>query len=133
MKTVGGEPFEIGRKGEAKMRIRIIAIMLTGVLLILSACTKPSTPRPTPAQGANVVRVSGREFKPSIIKVPVGTNVIWISYDGEMHSVTSDTGLFDGSLPPLGSFNYNFTERGTYEYFCRNHDYNGEAGAVVVE
>ncbi|MDO8715811.1 MAG: cupredoxin domain-containing protein [Dehalococcoidales bacterium] len=113
--------------------IRITASILIGVLLILSACTKLSTPRPTPAQGANVVRVSGREFKPSIIKVPVGTTVIWINYDGEQHSVTSNTGLFAGSLPPFASFNYTFTERGTFEYYCQNHDYNGEAGAVVIE
>lgn len=116
------------------MRItRIIAVLIIGVLLVLSACTKVPTKPLTPAQGANEVRVSGSDFKPSIIRVPVGTTVTWVSYDGEMHSVTSDTGLFAGSLPPFGSFNYTFTERGTYEYFCQNHSHNAAAGAVVVE
>ena len=119
------------------MRIpKIIAILFIGVLFILSACTL-STPKPAPTivpvQGPYEVRVPGREFKPSIITVPVGTTVKWISYDGEQHSVTSDTGLFDGSLPPFGSFNYTFTERGNYEYYCQNHAHNQENGVVVVE
>ena len=113
--------------------IRIIAVILTGVLLILPACAKPSTETSIPKQGLYEVRVSGSDFNPGIIRVPVGTTVTWVSRDGEMHSVTSDTGLFAGSLPPFGSFNYTFTERGSYEYFCQNHSHNAAAGAVVVE
>ncbi len=113
--------------------LRIIAIILTGILLIFPACAKPSTETSIPKQGPYEVRVAGTDFKPSIIRVPVGTTVTWVSYDGGQHSVTSDTGLFDGSLPPFGSFNYTFTERGTYEYFCQNQQHNGMAGAVVVE
>lgn len=107
--------------------------MVIGVLLIFPACAKPYTETSIPVQGPYEVRISGRDFNPGIIKVPVGTTVSWTSRDGETHSVTSDTGLFDGSLPPFGSFNYTFTERGTYEYFCQNHSHNAEAGAVVVE
>ena len=113
--------------------LRITAVALIGVLLIFPACAKPSTETSIPKQGTYEVRVPGREFKPSIITVPVGTTVKWVSYDGEQHSVTSDTGLFDGSLPPFGSFNYTFTERGRFEYYCQNHGHNGEVGAVVVE
>ena len=118
------------------MRVtRIIAILIIGGLLILSACTKPSampTPMPTPEpiQGANEVWVSGREFKPSIKTVPVGTKVTWVNKEGEEHTVTSSTGLFDGLLAPGSSLSYTFTERGTFEYYCQVWPMSG---AVVVQ
>lgn len=119
------------------MRVtRIIANLIIGGLLILSACTKPSAmpapmPAPEPIQGANEVWVSGREFKPSIKTVPVGTKVTWISKDGEEHTVTSATGLFDGLLAPGSSLSYTFTERGSFEYRCEIRF--EMSGVIIVE
>ena len=118
------------------MRITmIIAIPFIGVLfLILSACVKSAAPTTTPPRGANEIWVPDREFRPSVITVPVGTSVTWVSKDmGEEHTVTSATGLFSGSLSHGGSFSYTFTERGTFEYSCQVHAFEGMTGRVVVE
>jgi len=110
---------------------RIVSILFIVVSLILSACTKSVAAKKQPA---NEVWVPGREFRPSIITVPAGTTVTWVDKDrGEEHTVTSSTGLFNGSLAFGGSFNYTFTERGTFEYSCKVHDFEGMTGKVVVE
>lgn len=82
--------------------------------------TTPTTP-PTPVQGLYDVWIPGREFRPSILTVPVGTNVTWTNKDGEQHTVTSATGIFDASLAFGQSYSYIFTTPGTYEYFCNPH------------
>ncbi len=121
--------------------IRIIVVLLIGVSLILTACSKttspapvPTTPTPTPepvpAQGTAEVLISNREYKPSVITVSVGTKVTWVSQDGEHHSVTSNTGVFNGTIEPFGSFSYTFTEHGTFEYSCGVWPMSG---AVIVE
>lgn len=82
-----------------------------------------------PAQGDNEIMIIGREYMPSILTVPVGTKVTWISKEGEMHTVTSDK--FIGTLAPFSSFSHTFTEPGTYEYHCEARD--GMAGKVIVK
>ncbi len=118
-------------KGDIRMRITmIIAILFIVVSLILSACTKSAAP--DEKQPANEVRVPFREFRPSIITVPVGTTVTWVSKNGEEpHTITSS--LFNGSLLAFGSFRYTFTERGRFEYYCQTHGFEGMTGVVIVE
>ena len=114
-----------------------------------TAPTTPATPPTTPAvpktpappttvQGTNEAWVSipSREFRPSILTVPVGTRVNWISTDGEpntiMHTVTSTTGLFSGIVTHGGgTFSYTFTQRGTFNYYCNEHP--EMVGKVIVE
>ena len=108
---------------------RIVSILFIGVLLILPNCAKSVAP--VEKQPSNEVWVPGREFRPSIITVPVGTTVTWISKGGEQHTVTSGTGLFNGTILPFGSFSYTFTERGRFEYYC--NDRFAMTGAVIVE
>jgi len=131
----------------------IIATLLGGVLFILSACASPApaTPPTTPTapttpatpatpptvQVANeaFVNVPSKEFRPSILTVPVGTKVIWSSTDGELgtivHTVTSTTGLFSGIITNGGAtFSYTFTERGTFNYYCE--EFPEMKGTVIV-
>lgn len=101
----------------------------------------PTTPQATPptipgaplaVKGLYEVWINGREFRPSVIIVPVGTTITWVNKDGEgWHTVTSTTGLFDTNLAFEQSFSYTFTERGIYEYY--SVPWPGETfGAVVV-
>src|SRR3972149_4075864 len=73
--------------------------------------TPPATPPPPPPPPApppatppavqgpyDIWLPVGREFRPNILTVPVGTKVTWTNNDAEPHTVTSDTGLFDASL-----------------------------------
>ena len=118
----------------------LIAILLTGVLLFFAACAKPgptappaipAASSPIPLPGLNEVWVPGKEFKPAVLIVPVGTTVIWVSKDSDEHTITSDTGRFNGPLTPYGSFSGTFTERGTFNYFCTLHP--EMIGTIVVE
>lgn len=120
--------------------INIIGSLLIGISL-LAACARPApaapapttpppTPEPVPAQGIAEVLIQGREFQPSVLTVGVGTKVTWTSMTGEQHTVTSTTGLFNGSLGPFDSFSYTFNERGTFEYFCEDRPMGG---AIIVK
>jgi plastocyanin len=64
--------------------------------------------------------IMAREYMGGTLTVPVGTKVTWVSKDSEPHTVTSDSGLFNGMLNLNGSFSFTFTEAGTYKYHCEN-------------
>ena len=117
-----------------RCRMRIIRVMvaiLIVILLILAACTRLAPTAPIPVPSPEEVLIFGREFRPGILTVPVGTKVTWISKELEGHTVTSNTGLFNGVLASFGSFSYTFTERGSFEYRCEIR--SEMSGTVIVE
>ena len=81
----------------------------------------PEAPTPTPVVGAAEVWIMGRQIIPANITVTVGTNVTWINRDVDVHTITSDSRLFDKELPPRDSFSFTFTEQGTFPYHCEPH------------
>ena len=108
------------------------------------ATTLPVTT--TPAQTAVTVRItdgfSGAVFFPETVTVSVGTTVTWWSNDVlDVHTITSDSGLFDSGVIPEArkespptideTFSYTFTERGTFSYYCAYHP--SVVGRVIVE
>ena len=67
-------------------------------------------------------------YLPSDATVAVGATVTWSNDDTAAHTVTSGsvdagpTGVFDSGLFMAGAtFEYTFTEAGTYDYFCMVH------------
>jgi len=74
-----------------------------------------------------VVKIpSGGTFTPEEITVVIGVNntVTWTNNDLIMHTVTSDTGLFDsGDLKPGASWSFTFNQPGTYSYRCSIHSW----------
>ena len=76
-------------------------------------------------------------YLPYEVTVAAGTTITWINDDSVVHTVTSGkttegtTGLFDSSIFSSGkSFEYTFTNAGTYDYFCNVHPWM--AGIVNV-
>ena len=79
-------------------------------------------------------------YDPMDLTVSVGTTVRWTNNDSVAHTVTSGTsdgtigtsdGIFDSSFMNSGdTFEYTFTEPGTYTYFCRPHPWM--RGTVTV-
>ncbi|MFC5531850.1 multicopper oxidase domain-containing protein [Cohnella yongneupensis] len=66
------------------------------------------------------------------LHVKVGDTVIWTNADRQVHTVTSDDGLFNsGNLFPKKTFSYTFTKAGTYAYGCTIHP--SIRGKVIVE
>ena len=78
-------------------------------------------------------------FQPETVTIPIGTTVGWDRHSERnafstivQHTVTSDTGLFNGELTgEKPTFSYTFTEAGVFGYHCEFHD--DEAGTVIVE
>ncbi len=67
-------------------------------------------------------------YLPYEITVDVDTSVIWSNDDSAAHTVTSSnfnadvTGILDSGLFMAGStFEFTFTDVGTFEYFCQVH------------
>ena len=68
--------------------------------------------------------------------VPVGAKLRWANLDRAPHTVTSGapgetTGVWDsGTITPGGTFNFTFSEPGTFPYFCSIH--NNMRGTITV-
>ncbi len=63
-------------------------------------------------------------YAPDVIKVPVGTTVVWTNNDPIHHTVTSVPGngsLNSGDMAQGATYNYPFTATGTYNYLCVYH------------
>ena len=135
-------------RGKIRMRMaRIISILLGVALLInigiIGACSPTRQPVPTeqpmatlviiladPEQRAAAFNYEG-EFRPHTIRVAVGGMVTWNNTDNKDHTVISADGLFNIRLRYGESFNYTFSQNGTFRY----HDklYDGMDGIVYVE
>ena len=70
---------------------------------------------------------TGFVFTPSTVTVNVGDRVGWIGVTSGGHTVTHNGLLFDSPI----DFSFQFTQAGTYDYFCRIHV--GMIGRVVVQ
>jgi plastocyanin len=116
------------------MRLRLLVVVATlGLAVLVTAapadaggggCHQP----PTEGTGSTV-ETKGVCFTPTVLRVPVGTTVSFVTSDAMAHTV-SGPGLDYGELWADGSVQQRFTEPGTYAYMCNLH--LGMAGAVVV-
>lgn len=110
--------------------------------LVLSACETERAPRkrttvpPSTAtkseQPDNVIHIKDFKFVPVRLKVPVGTQVVWINDDGTNHIIgDSELGWRVGILPPGGSGSFQFDNPGEHTYVCSIHA--NMRGTLVVE
>ena len=100
--------------------------MITILSGILSDCTKDTVSPP-----ANEVWISGSAFNPSTITASLNTTIKWTNKDAIAHTVISDAVLFDsGNMNSGATFNYKFTQAGTYNYHCTYHSMM--TGTVIV-
>lgn len=112
---------------------RVIAVsVLLGALAVLPlACGDDdddgiTNPGPPPAQ----ITVSMRDdfFQQRVDTVAVGGTVTWGNDGNNQHTSTSDTGIWDsGTVNAGGTFARQFTQAGSFPYFCTFH---GQAGGV---
>lgn len=87
----------------------------------------------TPDESENIVEVSivNSSFEPETVTITAGDTVRWTNLDPESHDVRG-TGTNFGStaLAQGGSYEFLFTDPGTYEYYCSIHP--SMKGTVVV-
>jgi len=74
-----------------------------------------------------VCTAGGSQFSPATLTVAAGTTVTWENGDGIAHTVTSATGSADAYDMALasGTVSHQFMTAGTYNYYCKNHGFNG--------
>ena len=89
-------------------------------------------------EGAAIPEDGQIYYDPEVIDVVVGDTVAWDNLDNTVHTVTSgqpptDTdGVFDSEMMSAGdTFEFTFTEAGTYDYYCTFHPWM--VGTVNVE
>ena len=68
------------------------------------------------------------QFQPTPLEIGIGTTVTWTNRDQILHTVTAGTPgavdeRFGGPLDGTGTtYEFTFTEPGTYAYFCARHE-----------
>lgn len=71
---------------------------------------------------ANVIQIRNYAFVQTTLTVPRGTRVRWANCDPDVHTSTSDTGVWDsGSINPEGTFSRTFDAAGTFPFHCTPH------------
>jgi plastocyanin len=105
-----------------------------------------SNPLPPGTVGVNIRDFS---FTPASLTVKVGTTVRWTNQGPSGHTTTSDTGVWQSTTLSApgggggygspgsagGTFNFTFTQAGTFPYHCSLHPpsaYPGFTGTVTV-
>jgi len=116
-----------------------------GGLLAAMACggsspTSNLNQTPPPPHGSVVdVSIQDYSFSPATLTIAAGTTVRWINNGPAPHSTTSDAGVWDsktlappgtgtgdpygngGGSTPGATFEYTFSQPGTYSYHCSIH------------
>ena len=80
---------------------------------------------------ANTVQARNYAFVQTTLTVPRGTRVTWVNCDPDIHTSTSDNGVWDsGSINPQGTFSRTFDAAGTFPYHCNPHP--GMKATIIV-
>jgi plastocyanin len=118
------------RFGDRRCFVRAIALAIVGI---------GTVPLASFASGGLAAHVSIKDetFRPKVLHVRAGTNVIWTNQDDVVHTVTSgstkNAGKWvSGTLSPGKTFSIRFLKPGTYAYYCMPHFYNESMHASVV-
>ena len=121
------------------MKLLLISVFLISIIFFISI--------PDAFGGTYLVNVpmgaagGVGNFEPDTIKIESGDIIKWAIFDRGIHSVTSDSGLFDSGpmeankagstcFPNCKSFTYIFHDYGTYNYHCQFHSWM--QGSVIV-
>jgi plastocyanin len=97
----------------------------TSTLALVSVSIVPGASNPSNGAG---------HFVPSTITVVIGVNntITWVNKDYSIHTVTSNSGLFNSGLLNSGDkWGYTFSKAGTFGYRCAIHPYM--TGTVIVK
>ncbi len=100
---------------------------------------KEAMPYPTEQASADGPVTPVNHAEPSIknleldqhtIFVATGATITWHNDDDVTHDVISDEGWFEAEVEPAGTFAWQATESGIYQYHCGRH--NNIQGVIVV-
>lgn len=82
--------------------------------------------------GAGVVQIRNYAFHPAELNVTAGTTVTWVNCDGDVHTTTADSGVWNsGLLSRTSTFTQRFSQPGRFSFHCQPHPFM--KGAVTVK
>jgi len=118
-----------------KIIVIIIIIILVGVggYFIFGQGNKNTNSGINPIPGKkteNNITIKNFSFSPSTLNINAGTTVSWTNEDSALHRIKSDT-FNSGDLNENGSFQFTFSQKGTYDYICGIHP--SMKGQIIVK
>jgi plastocyanin len=133
----------------------VVALMLAASLSGCGGYSAPTAPSgggqmssPAPP-GSMTVTIQDFSFSPATLTIKAGTTVHWMNNGPSAHTTTSDAGVWNsgtlsgpggggvygGGSSAGGTFDFTFTQAGTFPYHCSLHPptlYPGFTGTITV-
>ena len=121
-----------------KHKIMITLLIVFSLVFIFSCKTSQEATPPgnNPPPDGNTITIRDNSFSPTSLTIDPGTTVRWVNNGSAIHTVTSGTrnnanGIFNsGDMRNGDSFEFTFTNSGTFDYHCTYH--LGMDGTIVV-
>ena len=112
--------------------MRQILFVLT-LALVVAGCGDDNPTQPSTGTGTAISMVNSGSsgFSPTTLTTTVGSTVVWTNRDSTAHTTTSNSGLWNATVQPNGTFSQAFPTAGTFPYRCTLHA--GMTGTVIVQ
>jgi plastocyanin len=106
-------------------------LLLVGSIAAAVGHVAADDPAPAGGRGTEVV-IDGFQFGPRALHVGVGATVTWENHDDYAHTVSGGDGIPERSpdITPGDTYQYTFSDSGTYDYVCTIHP-NMHATVIV--
>jgi plastocyanin len=121
-----------------KHKIMKTLLIVFSLVFIFSCKTSQESTPPgnNPPPDGNTISIRDNSFSPALLTVDPGTTVRWVHNASAIHTATSGTrnnpdGIFNsGDMRNGDTFEFTFTDSGTFDYNCIYHA--GMDGTIVV-
>jgi len=101
---------------------------------VLATDAPSATPNATRSSGPALISMGEHFFDPSLLKISVGTTVIWHNFGEQTHDIHARDGSFNSPLLDQGgTFTFTFNKPGKYPYYCMPHEGDGMFAEIDVE
>jgi plastocyanin len=133
---------------------RIVSLLLVASISACGGDSGVTTPTggnqgSNPPPGSTTVTIRDFNYAPAAVTIKAGTTVHWSNLGPSAHTTVSDAGLWNsgtlanpsggggyaGGNSPGGTFDFTFTQAGTYSYQCSLHPpslYPNFTGTITV-
>ena len=117
--------------------MRRTPVLIAALALVLGACGSSGTTARSSATAAvpapsRLVTIKGFNYRPSRLRIVVGTTLQVVNKDSEPHTLTADDKSFTtGTLDKDGSKTITLARAGTFPFYCTLHPYM--KGTITVQ
>ena len=104
-------------------RLRSIGVGLALMALLAAAPAATAFAGLKAPRLTKSVTVMDFAFTPKSVTIARGSSIKWTNQGPSTHTTTSNSGLWDKTLPPGQSFTRRFTSVGRFPYHCSIHPF----------